>query len=64
MIDHEAHLRQILETQKTLLNEIQNLSNTLGEKKEQFIKLQGIVEYLSSNGITTQENEKVEAIQS
>ena len=52
MIDHEAQFKQILETQKTLSSEIQELSNTLSIKREQFLKLQGIVEYLSSNGIT------------
>jgi hypothetical protein len=60
MIDHESHLKQILENQKTLSNEIQELNNILSIKREQFLKLQGIVEYLSSNGIKPEENEKVE----
>lgn len=60
MIDHESHLKQILENQKTLSNEIQDLNNVLAIKKEQFLKLQGIVEYLSANGIKPEENEKVE----
>lgn len=60
MIDHESHLKQILENQKTLSNEIQDLNNVLAIKKEQFPKLQGIVEYLSANGIKPEENEKVE----
>ena len=62
MIDHETHLRQILDNQKKLSNEIQELSNVLNMKKEQFMKMQGIVEYLSANGITPEENEKVEEI--
>jgi len=60
MIDHEAQFKQILETQRTLSTEIQELNNTLSIKKEQFLKLQGIVEYLSANGIKPEENEKVE----
>lgn len=60
MIDHESHLKQILENQKTLSTEIQELNNVLAIKKEQFLKLQGIVEYLSANGIKPEENEKVE----
>lgn len=60
MIDHESHLRNILETQKKLVNEISELSNILSSKKEQFTKLQGIVEYLTSNGIKPEENEKTE----
>ena len=60
MIDHEAQFKQILETQKTLSTEIQELSNTLSIKREQFLKLQGIVEYLSSNGIKPEQNEQIE----
>jgi hypothetical protein len=60
MIDHETHLKQILENQKSLSNEIQELSNVLAIKKEQFLKLQGIVEYLSANGIKAEANEQVE----
>ncbi len=58
MIDHESHLKQILENQKALSNEIQELNNVLAVKREQFLKLQGIVEYLSSNGIKPEENEQ------
>lgn len=60
MIDHESHLKKILESQKTLSTEIQELNNLLSIKKEQFLKLQGIVEYLNSNGIKPEENEKVD----
>lgn len=63
MIDHESHLKQILENQKTLSNEIQELNNVLTIKREQFLKLQGIVEYLSANGIKPEENEKVEIVE-
>lgn len=64
MIDHEAHLKQIFENQKTLSTEIQELNNVLTVKKEQFLKLQGIVEYLTANGIKLEENEKVELSES
>ena len=64
MIDHEAHLKQIFENQKTLSTEIQELNNVLTVKKEQFLKLQGIAEYLSANGIKLEENEKVELSES
>jgi hypothetical protein len=59
MTDHETNLKQILTEQKTILNEIQDLNNTLAIKKEQFLKLQGIVEYLSANGIKPQSSEEV-----
>jgi hypothetical protein len=58
MIDHEAHLKQIFESQKNLSTEIQELSNAINIKKEQFLKLQGVLEYLNANGIKFEESEK------
>lgn len=63
MIDHEKHLRDILQNQRSLRTEIQELDGILAIKKEQFSKLQGIVEYLSANGIKPEENEKVEEVE-
>lgn len=60
MIDHEKHLKTILETQRKLATEINELNNTLSIKKEQFTKYQGIVEYLTSNGVKPEENEMAE----
>jgi hypothetical protein len=60
MIDHESHLKQIFENQKTLSTEIQEYNNILSVKKEQFMKLQGIVEYLSANGIKLEDLEQAE----
>ena len=57
MIDHEAHLKQIFESQRKLSNEISELSNVLNIKKEQYTKMQGIVEYLTANGIKVEESE-------
>lgn len=59
MADHEINLQKILNDQKIILNEIQDLNNTLAIKKEQFLKLQGIVEYLSANGIKPQNPEEL-----
>ena len=56
MIDHETHLKQILESQRKLSSEIQELSNVITTKKEQFLKMQGIVEYLTANGIKPEES--------
>jgi hypothetical protein len=66
MINHESHLKSILETQRTLSNEMTELNNILSSKRQEFTKLQGIVEYLTSNGITPEasgtpeESEKTE----
>ena len=64
MIDHEAHLKQIFENQKTLSTDIQELNNVLTVKREQFLKLQGIVEYLSANGIKVEQPEQAEQVES
>ena len=63
MIDHETHLKQIFESQRKLSNEISELSNVLNIKREQYTKMQGIVEYLTANGIKLEENENVELSQ-
>lgn len=60
MIDHESHLRSILESQRKLATEITELNNALSMRKEQFAKQQGIVEYLTANGISPEENERTE----
>lgn len=57
MIDHETHLKNVLETQKELAKELNELNNIMAAKKEQFAKYQGIVEYLTGNGITLEEEE-------
>ena len=63
MIDHETHLKQIFESQRKLSNEISELTNVLNIKREQYTKMQGIVEYLTANGIKLEENETVELSQ-
>lgn len=63
MIDHETHLKQIFESQRKLSNEISELTNVLNIKKEQFTKMQGIVEYLTANGIKVEENEQADLSQ-
>lgn len=63
MIDHETHLKQVIRDQKTLANEINDLTNVLNLKKEQFFKLQGIVDYLHSNGIKLEESDQFQSQQ-
>ena len=63
MIDHETHLKQIFESQRKLSNEISELTNVLNIKREQYTKMQGIVEYLTANGIKLEEPEQPELSQ-
>lgn len=64
MNEQQQHLESALNQQKELIAEIQELNNTLTIKKEQFLKLQGIVEYLNSLGTSdSQESDAVEKIE-
>jgi hypothetical protein len=55
MTEQKNHLETALNQQKVLASEIQELNNTLAIKREQFLKLQGVVEYLSSFNQTQEE---------
>ena len=63
MIYHEAHLKQIFESQRKLSNEISELTNALTIRKEQYTKMQGIVEYLTANCIKVEQPEQAEISQ-
>lgn len=52
MTEQQQHLTSALNQQKTLATEIQELNNTLAIKREQFLKLQGVVDYLLQLGVT------------
>lgn len=52
MNNQQQHLSEITNQQKVLLSEIQELNANLNLKREQFLKLQGIIEYLTANGVT------------
>ena len=61
MNEQQQHLETALNQQKELVSEIQELNSTLAIKKEQFLKLQGIIEYLNSLGVEqTQEVPEVQ----
>ena len=61
MKEQQQHLETALNQQKELVSEIQELNSTLAIKKEQFLKLQGIIEYLNSLGVEkTQEVPEVQ----
>ena len=60
MNKQQEHLTSVLNNQKTLATEIQELNNAIAIKKEQFFKLQGIVEYLTSLGVNPTETSTIE----
>ena len=57
LTDQQGHLQQVLEQQKTLVAEINELNNTVATKREMALKLQGGREYLEQTGVTLPEPE-------
>ena len=57
LTEQQGHLSSILQQQKELANEINQLNGQLQSKKELFNKTQGVVEYLSTIGVTLPEPE-------
>ena len=55
--EQQGHLSSILNQQKELANEINQLQAQITQKKELFNKTQGVVEYLSTIGVKLPEPE-------
>jgi len=59
MENQKQHLETVISQQKTLIGEIEELNREMATKREQAIKLQGIIEYL--NTILKEEDTKKES---
>ena len=57
LTEQQGHLSSILNQQKELANEINQLQAQITQKKELFNKTQGVVEYLSTIGVKLPEPE-------
>jgi transposase len=60
MTEQQQHLSSATQQQKTLIAEMQTIEQTLNQKRDLTLKLQGIIEYLTGIGITLSEQESVE----
>ena len=49
--EQQNHLKSVMEQAQTLANEINQLEGQAKSKREMFLKLQGIVEYLQQTGV-------------
>ena len=58
MTDQQNHLKQVLEQQKGLIEEINALNSQITTKREMAVKLQGIAEYLDQIGVKLPEKEE------
>jgi hypothetical protein len=59
MTEDQQNLANAIESQRKLISEINELNNAINVRKEAGLKLQGIIEYLQSRGVTLPEPEKV-----
>ena len=57
LTEQQGHLSSILTQQRELANEINQLQAQITSKKELFNKTQGVVEYLTTLGVTLPEPE-------
>ena len=55
MAEQQQALKNAIEGQKTIISEINEMTNTINVKKEFALKLQGVIEYLTSTGVTLSE---------
>ena len=60
MTDQQQHLQQVLELQRTLVNEINELNSQVENKRSLAIKLQGVREYLEQLGVELPKEDEAE----
>ena len=61
MTDQQQHLQQVLEQQKVLVGEINELNSQVDSKRQMAHKLQGVLEYLQQLGIELPKEEEAPA---
>jgi hypothetical protein len=60
MTEQQQHLQTAIDNQKSLIAEVNELNNAIIIKKEAIIKYQGIIEYLTGNGVKLPETQSEE----
>lgn len=62
MTDQQEHLANLLQQRQTLSQELESLQGQATAKKELFLKVQGVIEYLTQLGVVLPESEPVEEV--
>jgi hypothetical protein len=60
MTEQQQHLDQLVNQQKELLKQLQEMNNEVAIKKELILKVQGAIEYLQQIGVTLPEQKTEE----
>jgi len=58
-LNQQDHLKNIIGQQKQVVEKINQLNNELSIYREQALKLQGIIEYLTQLGVTLPETTEI-----
>ena len=68
MTEQQQHLKSLLTQRESLITEGSKLNNALASNKETYLKVQGVIEYLTQTGVTlpeeTEETEETEVEES
>jgi hypothetical protein len=59
MTEQQEHLANLLQQRQTLSQELESLQNQATSKREIFLKVQGVIEYLIQLGVVLPEQEPV-----
>jgi hypothetical protein len=60
MTEQQEHLANLLQQRQSLSQELDNLNGQMTNKRELFLKVQGVIEYLTQTGVTLPEPEPEE----
>ena len=62
MTEQQEHLANLLQQRQQLSQELENLQGQATAKRELFLKVQGVIEYLTQIGVVLPEPEPVEEV--
>jgi len=62
MTEQQEHLSNLLQQRQTLSQELEGLNGQITQKRELFLKVQGVIEYLTQIGVVLPEPEPVEEV--
>jgi prefoldin subunit 5 len=60
MTEQQEHLANLLQQRQTLSQELESLQGQASAKRELFLKVQGVIEYLTQIGVVLPEPEEVD----
>ena len=62
MTEQQEHLANLLQQRQQLSQELESLQGQATAKRELFLKVQGVIEYLTQIGVVLPEPESVEEV--